>query len=239
MAANLPMKWEQIGVDESGMPLFNVTLPDGAEGEEPHLVITGNHSSGPVELPDGTTYDVTAGVIRVKSPEHAGLVSHLIGEQHEQRGLLGFGEHTEAQHICTDHCGELARPSTAADAYRAQQALLASGAAEAAASNGVAGITGFTNLHSASTGTTGANELGSTRQATAWTAATSGSPNPANSAALSYSLAASTTATHIGGWSLVSAGVFSVGFPLSPTVTTGTSAGTVTVAIGALVIGTT
>ena len=116
---------------------------------------------------------------------------------------------------------------------------LASGAAEAAASNAVTAISGYTNLHSASPGTTGANELGSTRQATSWTTGTSGSPNPANSAALSYTIAASTTATHIGGWSAVTAGTYSVGFVLSPSITTGASAGTVTVAVSALSLATT
>jgi len=113
---------------------------------------------------------------------------------------------------------------------------LASGAAEAAAANGVTAITGFTNLHGATPGTTGANELGSTRQATSWTAGTAAAPNPSNSAGLSYSLAASTTAGFVGGWSVVTAasGVYSIGFTLSPSVTTGTSAGTVTVAPGAL-----
>lgn len=229
----MALKYDQIGSDEFGNPLFNITLDDA----NPDILLTGKHAEGEVVLPDGTRYNVTPAVIEVKSPEHAGMVSHLIATSHEETGRFGLSP--DNRHVCTDACGALARPVTAAEAYGQEQALLASGAAEAAASNAVAAITGFTNLHSASPGTTGANELGSTRQATAWTTGTSGSPNPANSSAISYSLAASTTATHIGGWSLVSAGVYSVGFPLSPTITTGTSAGTVTVAIGALVLATT
>lgn len=243
----MALKWEQTGADEFGNPLFNILLDDAS----PHILLTGPHSAGQLRVPDGTTYDVTPGLIEVRSQEHAGLLSHLIGVQHENAGRGGFGAERRvgvdgpdaglvvaSPHICTELCGELARPVTAADAYGAQQALLASGAAEAAGANAIAGISPFTNLHSASPSTTGANELASVRQSTAWSTASSGSPNPSNTAGLSYTLAATTTATHVGGWSVVTAasGTFSIGFPLSPTVTTGSSAGTVTIAIGALVI---
>lgn len=251
MPANLAVKWEQVGEDEFGTPQFNLRPPDGHEDEEMHFLVTGNQAAGEIVLPSGLVYNVAPSIIRVASPEHAGLLSHHIGIQHEQTRRLGFGlerreeRHPETgellvatqPHLCTEHCGELARQTTAADAYRDQQALLASGAFEAAAANGGAAVIAFVNLHSASPGTTGTSELGSTRQGVAWTTATSGSPNPSNTGALSITLAASTTATHLGGWTLVSAGVYELGFPLSPTVTTGTSAGTVTFAVGAVAIG--
>lgn len=245
--ANLAVKWVPTGEDEFGTPQFSLHPPEGHEDEAMHFVITGIHSTGDVTLPDGTVYNVSQPVIRVQSPEHAGLVHHLIAEQHEVQRRLGFapdeerhpdtGEVVGAPHICTDHCGVLARQTTAADAFRSQQGLRASGTAEAASGNALAAGQPFVNLHSGDTGTSGANELASTRQAVAWTSATSGSPNPSNSSAISIALAASTTASYLGGWSAVTTGTFWLGYPLSPSVTTGTSAGTVTFAAGAVAIG--
>lgn len=245
MAANLLMKWEQIGEDEFGQPKFNLRPPVGHEDEPMHFLITGTHAAGEIALPNGVTYNVSPGVIRVASPEHAGLLSHHIGIQHEQAHRLGFGVERVTDngllvaqpHLCTDHCGELARPVDAAQAYGDQQAALASGAFEAASANGGAAVITFVNLHSTTTGTTGTAELTSTRQAVAWTTATSGSPNPTNTAAISIALAASTTAGWLGGWTALTVGTFELGFPLSPSVTTGTSAGTVTFAIGAIAVG--
>lgn len=88
-----------------------------------HLVFTGEHARGNVVLPDGTSYDVSPAWIEVQSPEHAGLVSHLIGEQHEAAGRLGLstevvtdpetGAVVSAPHQCTDHCGVLAKTAAA------------------------------------------------------------------------------------------------------------------------------
>lgn len=246
MAANLAVKWEMLPEpDEFGVPRFNLRPPDGHENEEMHYLITGNFATGDIALPNGVVYNVSAPVIRVATPEHAGLLSHHIGVQHEMAKRLGFGIERVTEggilvaqpHLCTEHCGELARPGNAAQAYGDQQAALASATFEANSANGGAAPITFVNLHSTTTGTSGTAELTSTRQAVAWTSATSGSPNPANTAAISIALAASTTAGWLGGWSALTVGTFHLGFPLSPSVTTGTSAGTVTFAIGAIAIG--
>jgi hypothetical protein len=114
---------------------------------------------------------------------------------------------------------------------------LASSTAENAAISGIIALTGhFISLHSASPSTTGANEIGTTtRQSVTWGTPASGVS--ANTNAISLAQAASTTSTHFGDWSLVSAGTYYIGGALSPTVTTGSSAGTVTAAIGALTMG--
>lgn len=112
---------------------------------------------------------------------------------------------------------------------------LASPTAETAAINAVTGLTTYVNLCSGSPGTTGANELTSTRQAITWTASTAGSA-ASNSSSISISLAASTTASYFGGWNAATAGTYEIGGALSPSVTTGTSAGTVTIAAAALTL---
>lgn len=113
---------------------------------------------------------------------------------------------------------------------------LASAAAENGALSGISALTGhFMSLHSATPSTTGASEIGTTtRQSVTWGTPSGGSM--ANTNALSLAQAALTTSTHFGDWSLVSAGVYYIGGALSPNVTTGSSAGTVTVAIGAATI---
>jgi hypothetical protein len=96
---------------------------------------------------------------------------------------------------------------------------------------------GFVSLHTADPGTSGATEVsGGTyaRVAVTWAAASGGSV--ANSNALTINLPASTTAGWFGIWSASSAGNYYIGGALSPSVTTGASAGTVTIAIGALTV---
>lgn len=105
---------------------------------------------------------------------------------------------------------------------------------QAAGLNAIAAISPYSNLHSATTSTTGSNELGSTRQAVTWSTASSGTPSLSNTNAISWTLAATTTAAYVGYWSASTAGNFSFGAALSPSVTTGSSAGTVTAAVGAL-----
>lgn len=95
----------------------------------------------------------------------------------------------------------------------------------------------YCSLHTATPGTTGASEVSGgayARVAVAWSTASAGSI--ANSGALTINLPASTTATHFGLWSASSAGTYYIGGALSPNVTTGGSAGTVTIAIAALTI---
>lgn len=94
---------------------------------------------------------------------------------------------------------------------------------------------GFVSLHTADPGTTGASEVtGGTyaRVAVTWNAASGGTVT--NSGALSINLPASTTAAYFGVWSASTAGTYYIGGALSPSVTTGASAGTVTIASGSL-----
>lgn len=113
---------------------------------------------------------------------------------------------------------------------------LLSPAGQALALNAVAGAMTFTAMHSATPGTTGASEItsGTARQATAWTTATSGTPAVSNTGALSFPLPASTTVTHIAGWTALTVGTYEWGFTLGSSVSSGATAGTLTVAVGAL-----
>jgi hypothetical protein len=95
----------------------------------------------------------------------------------------------------------------------------------------------YVSLHTATPGTTGASEVsGGTyaRVPVTWTASSAGSAATNSGAALSINLPASTTASYFGIWSASTAGTYYIGGALSPTVTTGTSAGTVTIAAGQL-----
>lgn len=95
----------------------------------------------------------------------------------------------------------------------------------------------YVSLHTADPGTTGASEVSGgsyARVAVAWNAASGGSV--ANSGALSLNLPASTTAAYFGIWSAATLGTYYIGGALNPSVTTGSSAGTVTVAAGALTV---
>jgi hypothetical protein len=93
----------------------------------------------------------------------------------------------------------------------------------------------YVSLHTADPGTTGASEVtGGTyaRVAVSWNAASSGSVT--QSTALSINLPASTTVSYFGVWSASSAGTYYIGGALSPSITTGSSAGVVTIAAGSL-----
>jgi hypothetical protein len=96
---------------------------------------------------------------------------------------------------------------------------------------------GYVSLHTADPTTTGGNEVtgGSyARVAVTWNAASGGSVT--NSGALSINLPASTTAAYFGVWSASTSGTYYIGGALSPSVTTGSSAGTVTIASAALTV---
>jgi hypothetical protein len=95
----------------------------------------------------------------------------------------------------------------------------------------------YCSMHTATTSTTGAAETSGgsyVRQSVAWTTAASSSTG--NSAALSFSIAASTTISYFGTWNASTSGTFEAGGALTSSVTFG-SAGTLTVAIGALTVG--
>jgi len=93
----------------------------------------------------------------------------------------------------------------------------------------------YVSLHTADPGTTGASEVsGGTyaRVAVTWNSPSGGSVS--NSGALSINLPASTTASYFGVWGASSAGTYYIGGALSPSVTTGASAGVITIASGSL-----
>ena len=93
----------------------------------------------------------------------------------------------------------------------------------------------YVSLHTADPGTTGASEVtgGTYARVTAtWNAPSGGSVT--NSNALSINLPASTTASYFGIWSASTAGTYYLGGALSPSVTTGASAGIVTIAAGSI-----
>jgi hypothetical protein len=95
----------------------------------------------------------------------------------------------------------------------------------------------YVSLHTADPGTTGASEVtGGTyaRVAATWNTPSSGSVT--NNAALSINLPASTTVTYFGVWSASTSGTYYIGGALSPSVTTGASAGVVTIASAALTV---
>ena len=95
----------------------------------------------------------------------------------------------------------------------------------------------YVSLHTGDPSTTGANEVtGGTyaRVAATWNTPSSGSVT--NNAALSINLPASTTVTYFGVWSASTSGTYYIGGALSPSVTTGASAGVVTIASAALTV---
>jgi hypothetical protein len=95
----------------------------------------------------------------------------------------------------------------------------------------------YVSLHTADPTTTGGSEVtGGTyaRVAVTWNAPSAGSVS--NSGSLSINLPASTTASYFGIWSAASAGTYYVGGALSPSVTTGASAGVVTISAAALTV---
>lgn len=95
----------------------------------------------------------------------------------------------------------------------------------------------WVSLHTADPGTTGASEVPTgtyARVAVTWNAPSAGSVS--NAGSLSINLPASTTASYFGVWSASSAGTYYIGGALNPTVTTGASAGIVSIAAGALTV---
>jgi len=93
----------------------------------------------------------------------------------------------------------------------------------------------YISLHTADPSTTGASEVtgGSyARVAVTWNSPSSGSVTQSN--ALSINLPASTTASYFGVWSASTSGTYYIGGALSPAISTGTSAGVVTIAAGSL-----
>lgn len=96
---------------------------------------------------------------------------------------------------------------------------------------------GFVSLHTADPGTTGASEVtGGTyaRVSVTWNAPSGGSVT--NSNALTINLPASTTASFFGVWSASTSGTYYIGGALSPSVTTGGTAGTVSIAAAGITV---
>ena len=93
----------------------------------------------------------------------------------------------------------------------------------------------YVSLHTGDPSTTGANEVtGGTyaRVAVTWNSPSSGTVTQSN--ALSINLPASTTVSYFGVWSASTSGTYYIGGALSPSITTGTSAGVITIAAGSL-----
>lgn len=108
----------------------------------------------------------------------------------------------------------------------------ASTSAENAATTAVIALIGYLSLHTGSTGTTGANEVPSeTRVAETFGTVTGGSVS--NNTSVSIGLAANTTVTFVGHFGSLSGSDFVIGGSLTSSISTSTTAGTVTFAIGA------
>ena len=93
----------------------------------------------------------------------------------------------------------------------------------------------YVSLHTGDPSTTGANEVtGGTyaRVAVTWNSPSSGTVTQSN--ALSINLPASTTVSYFGVWSASTSGTYYIGGALSPAITTGASAGVITIAAGSL-----
>ena len=93
----------------------------------------------------------------------------------------------------------------------------------------------YVSLHTGDPSTTGANEVtGGTyaRVAVTWNSPSSGTVTQSN--ALSINLPASTTVSYFGVWSASTSGTYYIGGALSPAITTGSSAGVITIAAGSL-----
>ncbi len=91
----------RLGTNDDGSPHFHYHCPDG------HLVKTGP-ITGPVALPDGTVYDVTEEFIEVASLER-GDAYHEDEGHPQHRPTAGDQDPVAFVHVCSDHCGELAR----------------------------------------------------------------------------------------------------------------------------------
>ena len=93
----------------------------------------------------------------------------------------------------------------------------------------------YVSLHTGDPSTTGANEVTGgiyARVAVTWNSPSSGTVTQSN--ALSINLPASTTASYFGVWSASTSGTYYIGGALSPAITTGASAGVITIAAGSL-----
>lgn len=72
----MTLKYEPKGTNPDGSTHFEIT----SDSENPHFVITGKEALGNIELPDGTSYDVTPPVIEAETLDHAHQLQHAIGQ---------------------------------------------------------------------------------------------------------------------------------------------------------------
>ena len=111
----------------------------------------------------------------------------------------------------------------------------ASSSGENAATNGITAVCAYVAPHTGDPGTTGASELASdTREAVTWGTASSGTASNTN--AISTPIPASTTISYVGFWSAATSGTYEIGAALSSSVTTGSTAASLTFAAGALTL---
>ena len=118
----MPLVRTRAGTDADGRPVYNYRQ-DPLDPTKP-VVFTGP-IKGDVQLTDGTVYNVSDDWIETASAEHFGELSHHIGIRHEQdghpdhkpRGFTGTADDPEPynplvdefHHVCTSHCGPVAR----------------------------------------------------------------------------------------------------------------------------------
>lgn len=104
-----------VGRDHDGRPRvhYRQEPPDPSKP-----VLYAGPVSGPVELADGTVYEVSPDWVETASHAHAGELSHRICVRHEEEGHPLNRPRTdpgydplrdEFHHTCTDACGPLAR----------------------------------------------------------------------------------------------------------------------------------
>lgn len=111
----------RLGTKDDGTPLFHYLQDDPTKA----VVFTGP-VAGVVELPDGTTYDVTDELIEVE-PGHELLVSDAIGDKHVAEGHPDLVADPERDsfgfvHVRSDGAAvisALAAPETVAEAQAA------------------------------------------------------------------------------------------------------------------------
>lgn len=84
----MPIEKIRLGTNEDGTPhfLFRAVNDDGTPNPDAHLVYTGPNISGAVDLPDGSTVDVSELFTEAESPEHALAISDAVGRRFEDEG---------------------------------------------------------------------------------------------------------------------------------------------------------
>jgi hypothetical protein len=115
----MPLVRTPAGIGEDGRPVYNYRQdpPDPTK-----VVVETGPIKGDFTLADGTVYNVSDDYVEVASAAHFGELSHHIGVRHEQDGHPGHQARNhpdydplvdEFHHVCTPHCGAVARTPAA------------------------------------------------------------------------------------------------------------------------------